>query len=710
MTEAKKHEYAEKAAALVAQMTVEEAASQMCFEAPAIPRLGIPEYNWWNEALHGVARAGTATSFPQAIAMAASFDTDLLKTIAETIATEARAKYNYASRRGDRGRYKGLTFWSPNINIFRDPRWGRGHETYGEDPHLTARLGIAFINGLQGEGEVMKTAACAKHYAVHSGPEAIRHEFNAVCSQKDLFETYLPAFEACVTEAGVEAVMGAYNRTLGEPCCASQLLLVDILRGRWGFGGHVVSDCWALLDIHEHHKITQILEESAALALKAGCDLNCGSVYSSLMETYKHGLITEDEIRTSASRLMATRFKLGILGDGSEFDSIKFDAVDSREHRALSVRAAAESCVLLKNDGLLPLDKSKFKRIAVIGPNADSRIALKGNYYGNAAQSITIADGLREYLDADNSRSDDAMEIFSVHYSEGCKLTDAWLVEPPAQLLAEAAETVEYCDAAILVLGLDETIEGEEAHTENMQFDGDKTDLKLPEPQRRLLKTIIDTGKPIVLILMAGSSIDLRDAQNAKNVGAILNAWYPGALGGKAVAKLLFGDASPCGKLPVTFYNSAEDLPLFTDYSMANRTYRYYTGNVLYPFGYGLTYGNVVVKAASYDPKAGAMTVIAENKGTVATKDVLQVYIKPGSEFAPLHPSLCAFKKEHFASGEEKTIEIPIPDSAFTVINDKGERISGGTSFELHIGTGQPDARTAELSGHNSVCISINHG
>jgi len=293
MTATGKAQCARKAAALVAQMTIEEAAGQMSFEAPAIPRLGVPEYNWWNEALHGVARAGTATSFPQAIAMAAAFDEGLIKTIAETIATEARAKYNIASSREDRGRYKGLTFWSPNINIFRDPRWGRGHETYGEDPYLTTRTGVAFVKGLQGEGETIKAAACAKHYAVHSGPESLRHEFNAECSMKDLYETYLPAFEACVKEAGVEAVMGAYNRTLGEPCCASQLLLVDILRGSWGFDGHVVSDCWALLDIHEHHKITNTPEESAALALKAGCDVNCGSVYSYLMDSYEQGLITE---------------------------------------------------------------------------------------------------------------------------------------------------------------------------------------------------------------------------------------------------------------------------------------------------------------------------------------------------------------------------------------------------------------------------------
>ena len=697
MTTIKKAEYAKKAGELVAQMTLEEAAEQMIFTASAIPRLGVPEYNWWNEALHGVARAGTATSFPQAIAMAASFDTELLKEVAETIATEARAKYNSNSPREDRGRYKGLTFWSPNINIFRDPRWGRGHETYGEDPYLTARLGVAFVKGLQGDGEVLKTAACAKHYAVHSGPESLRHEFNAECSMKDLFETYLPAFEACVCEAGVEAVMGAYNRTLGEPCCASQLLLVDILRGRWRFSGHVVSDCWALLDIHEHHKVTNSLEESAALALKAGCDLNCGSVYGSLMDTYALGLITEDEIRRSAARVMASRFKLGILGEGSEYDDIDFDVVDCPEHRELSIRAASESCVLLKNDGLLPLDKSIIKNLAVIGPNADSRDALRGNYYGNAARYVTISDGLREHLG----------NTIRIHYSEGCKLSDSWLVEPPAELFAEAAATAEACDVSVLVLGLDETIEGEEAHNENVQFAGDKSDLSLPEPQRRLLETVINTGKPVVLILMAGSAIDLREAQNAPNVRAILNVWYPGALGGTAVARLLFGEASPCGKLPVTFYNSANDLPDFTDYSMENRTYRYFRGDVLYPFGYGLTYGDVYVAEASFDAQRRAVTAIVKNDGAMSTKDVIQLYIMADSLYAPKNPRLCAFVKVESPPGEAISIEIPIPDEAFTVINDEGERVFGGPHFELYVGAGQPDMRTKELTGHKSVKIPV---
>lgn len=700
MTEDRKRECAERAAALVARMTVEEAASQLCFTASAIPRLGVPAYNWWNEALHGVARAGTATSFPQAIALAAMFDTEMLKTIAEIIATEARAKYNYASARGDTGRYKGLTFWSPNVNIFRDPRWGRGHETYGEDPYLTSRLGVAFVSGLQSGGDTMKTAACAKHFAVHSGPEALRHEFNAECSKKDLFETYLPAFEACVREAGVEAVMGAYNRTLGEPCCASQLLLGDILRGMWQFDGHFVSDCWAIIDFHLHHKITQTVEESAALALKAGCDLNCGSAYYSLLEAHSQGLITEDDIRKSAVRVMTTRYKLGIMGEGSEFDAIPFDVIDCTEHQKLNIQAARESCVLLKNNGLLPLDRSKISSIAVVGPNADNRTALKGNYYGTASKYVTIIDGLRAYIDENDIR---------IHYSEGCKLTDSWLVEPPAELYAEAAATAELCDVTVLVLGLDETVEGEEANNEKIRFVGDKSDLNLPKPQQMLLQTVIDTGKPIVLILMAGSSIDLRVAQDAPNVRAILNAWYPGALGGYAVAQLLFGYKSPCGKLPVTFYNSSDDLPDFENYAMAGRTYRYFDGDVLYPFGYGLTYANVVVTNATFDPIRKIATVTAVNFSATETKDVIQAYIKSNSPFSPPNPRLCAFEKVLFQFGDNKVIDLPIPDEAFTVIDDDGNRIFGGPDFTLYFGTGQPDKRTKELSGRESVCVDVSY-
>ncbi|MDR2615745.1 MAG: glycoside hydrolase family 3 C-terminal domain-containing protein [Oscillospiraceae bacterium] len=705
MTNGKIREYKEKAEALVAQMTTAEAATQLCFDALEIPRLGVPAYNWWNEALHGVARAGTATSFPQAIALGASFDEELLQAVAEAISKEARAKYNAASSRGDRGIYKGLTFWSPNVNIFRDPRWGRGHETYGEDPYLTSRLGVSFVRGLQGDGETLRAAACAKHFAVHSGPERLRHEFDAVCSKKDLYETYLPAFEACVREAGVEAVMGAYNRTLGEPCCASQLLLVDILRGEWGFDGHVVSDCWALRDIHEQHKVTNTAEESAALAIKAGCDLNCGSVYSSLMDAYDAGLVTDEEIRRAAVRLMTTRFKLGILGyEGSEFDDIPFDVIDCPEHRALNLRAAEESAVLLKNDGMLPLSAGDFKRIAIIGPNADSRAALKGNYYGTGAQYITVAEGIRDYC-GDSAR---------VYYAEGSKLASpsSDFIALPNDLLAEAVATAENCDLTILVLGLDETIEGEEMMMGSFGngFEGDKKDLSLPECQIELLRAVIATGKPTVLILTAGSAIDLRDAHAAQNVRAILDAWYPGALGGAAVARLLFGETSPCGKLPVTFYNSCDDLPAFEDYSMNNRTYRYFKGGVLYPFGYGLTYGDVYVSEASYDYEKKSVLATVKNVGAVPTKDVIQVYIKADSKddlpFAPSNPRLCAFVKIPMLPGETRILRIQLPDDALTVVNDDGARVPIRHCM-LYVGTGQPDKRTAELTGRESVSVSV---
>jgi len=703
MTEQKIKECTEKAQALVAQMTLAEAATQLAFDALEIPRLGIPAYNWWNEALHGVARAGTATSFPQSIALGASFDTELVHDVADAISTEARAKYHAASSHGDRGIYKGLTFWSPNVNIFRDPRWGRGHETYGEDPYLTSRLGVEFVKGLQGQGEHLKAAACAKHYAVHSGPEKLRHEFNAVCSTKDLWETYLPAFEACVVEGKVEAVMGAYNRTLDEPCCASELLINEILRGKWNFNGHFVSDCWALSDFHNHHHVTNNAEESAALAISKGCDVNCGSVYASLMDAYDHGLVKEEDIRRSAVRLMATRFRLGILGDeGSEWDSIPFDVIDSPEHQALNIKAAEESIVLLKNDGTLPIDAKKHKHIAVIGPNADSRVALKGNYYGTGAEYVTVLDGIRDYL------RESAPEV-RVHYAEGSKLAapQSDFITRKNDLLAEAVATAERCDLSILVIGLDETIEGEEMMMGSFAqgFEGDKPDIALPETQRDLIAGIIAVGKPVVVVLMAGSSVDLRVSESAKNVGGILNAWYPGALGGIAVADVLFGKVSPSGKLPVTFYESCDDLPAFTDYNMKGRTYRYYHGKPLYPFGYGLTYGDNRVVSVARAGNSDTFAVVVENKRETV-KDVLQVYIKSESEFAPDNPKLAAFKKVDVQAGVSE-LEISVPEDAFTVITDGGEKIVPGGKYTLYFGFGQPDSRSAELGVAAPVSVTV---
>ena len=700
----KLNEYRERAKDLVGKMTIEERASQLTYNSPAIKRLGIPEYNWWNEALHGVARAGTATSFPQAIALAAMFDEEMLAAIADVIATEGRAKYNESAAHGDRDIYKGLTFWSPNVNIFRDPRWGRGHETYGEDPYLASRLGVSFIKGLQGNGKVMKGAACAKHFAVHSGPEDLRHEFNAEVSEKDLRETYLPAFEACVKEGQVEAVMGAYNRTNGEPCCGSYRLLRDILRGEWEFDGHVVSDCWAIKDFHMYHGVTATAEESAARAIDAGCDLNCGNIYLYVMKAYRAGLITEEHITTAAERLFTTRFKLGLF-DETEFDQIPFTAVECREHLELSVESARKAMVLLKNNGILPLDKKHLKTIGVIGPNANSRLAMKGNYYGTSSRYITLLEGIQ----------DEAGDNLRVLYAKGCELAKD-RSEPLAQAhdrLMEAVSVAEHSEVVILCLGLDETIEGEEADEGNQYGSGDKADLQLPEVQRELLARVTATGTPVVLCLSCGSAIDVSysDLHN----DAILLTWYPGARGGRAAADILFGKASPSGKLPVTFYRTLEDLPEFTDYAMKNRTYRYYLGEPLYSFGYGLTYGDVVcesAKLAGAEPVVGGepirINAVLRNRGTMDTDEVVQVYIKNcDSEYAVPKVSLCGFSRVHVKAGEVRDVALTIRPEALKIYDEDGVHRFDGTHFRLFVGTVLPDERSITLTGHEPIQIEL---
>ena len=478
-----------KAEKLVSQMTLLEKASQLKYDAAPVKRLGVPAYNYWNEALHGVARAGVATMFPQAIAMAAVFDDEEMKKVGDIIATEGRAKYNAYSAKEDRDIYKGLTFWSPNVNIFRDPRWGRGHETYGEDPYLTSRLGVKFVEGIQGDGPVMKAAACAKHYAVHSGPESLRHEFDAQASMKDMWETYLPAFEALVTEADVEAVMGAYNRTNGEPCCAHKYLMEDVLRGKWKFEGHYTSDCWAIRDFHEHHMVTSTPRQSAAMALNAGCDLNCGNTYLHMMGAYQDGLVTEEKITESAVRLLTTRYLLGLF-DGSEYDKIPYSVVECKEHIDEALKMARKSCVLLKNDGVLPIDKSKVNTIGVIGPNADSRAALIGNYHGTSSEYITVLEGIRE----------EAGDDVRILYSQGCDLYKdkvenlAW----DQDRISEAVITAENSDVVILCVGLDETLEGEEGDTGNSDASGDKVDLHLPKVQEELIEKVTAVGKPTI--------------------------------------------------------------------------------------------------------------------------------------------------------------------------------------------------------------------
>lgn len=699
----KREEARRRAEELVSQMTVEERAFQLRYDAPSIERLGVPAYNWWGEALHGVARAGVATSFPQAIGMAATFDTELVRRAGDVAATEGRAKYNAFSLEEDRDIYKGLTFWSPNVNIFRDPRWGRGQETYGEDPYLTSRMGVAYVEGLQGDDEeAMKSAACAKHFAVHSGPEAVRHEFNAVATKKDMAETYLPAFKACVQEAGVESVMGAYNRTNGEPCCGSKTLMRDILRGEWGFEGHFVSDCWAIKDFHEKHKVTRNMEESAALALKSGCDINCGVTYQYLLKALEQGLVTEEEITEAAVRVFTTRYLLGLF-DKSKYDDIPYEKVECEEHLDVAQRISRESVVLLKNDGILPLKLSDGRTIGVIGPNANSREALIGNYHGTSSRYITVLEGIQDKVEH-NGR---------VLYSEGSHLYKdrveslAW----ENDRIAEAITVAKHSDVVVLCVGLNETLEGEEGDTGNSYASGDKVDLLLPEPQRKLMETVFAVGKPVIVCLMAGSAIDLSEAQ--EKAAAVLQLWYPGARGGKAVADILFGDCSPSGKLPVTFYRSLEELPAFEDYSMKGRTYRYMEQEALYPFGYGLTYGDVRVERAdlvSKDEVSGDVTVqiTVKNKGNTATGDVIQIYVKDmESPCAVPNHSLCAFTRIFLEAGESRELAVPISGQAFLVVDEEGAHVKGSGSYVLYVGTGQPDERTAALSGKRCVEVPV---
>jgi beta-glucosidase len=652
---------------LISQMTLEEKVSQLLYTSAAIPRLGIPEYNWWNECLHGVARAGVATVFPQAIALAATFDEGFVGKVADAIADEARAKYNEAIKRNNRGQYWGLTFWTPNINIFRDPRWGRGQETYGEDPYLTSRIGVAFVKGLQGDDpENLKLAACAKHYAVHSGPEVHRHSFDAVVSKKDLFETYLPAFKALV-DAGVESVMGAYNRTLGEPCCGSYFLLKDILRERWGFKGHVVSDCWAIRDFHLHHKVTNTEEESAALALNAGCDVNCGCTFPALTISHKKGLVTDEAIDTALTRLLRTRFRLGMFDTpegGKKYSTLGHDVINCEKHRKLSLEAAEKSIVLLKNDnGILPLDDSA-KRISLFGPSAANPLTLFGNYYGISSRFVTILEGI-------GAKVSDKYAI-SLEYRPGC------LQYEPNHTPGGGAYSGSRTDLFIVVLGLDGSIEGEEGDTIASDSSGDRDTIELPPWQVDFLRRVKASGRPVVLVLTGGSAIafpeDLADA--------VIFAWYPGEMGGKAVADIIFGDTVPSGKLPVTFPASTAQLPPYEDYSMKGRTYRYMTEKPLYPFGFGLSYtsfsfDSIALSAPEISAgKSVKATVKLSNTGKRDADEVVQIYIARDGrgDDEPLF-SLRAFRRVFVGAGKNVNVEFEIPASAFETVNAEGESV-----------------------------------
>lgn len=698
-------EYKARAKKLVSQMTTTEKCNQMLHKAPSIKRLEINSYNWWNEGLHGVARAGVATIFPQAIGLAASFDVELMENVGDLISTEARAKFNMQQQYGDTDIYKGLTFWAPNVNMFRDPRWGRGHETYGEDPYLTSRLAVRFINGLQGHDEnYLKVAACAKHFAVHSGPEDIRHSFDAVVSTQDLEETYLPAFEACVNEAKVETVMGAYNRTNGEPCCGSQLLLKDILREKWGFDGHVVSDCWAVKDFHEFHHVTDGPLESVALAVNMGCDLNCGNIFLYLEEAVKQGLIAEDKVTKAVERLFTTRMKLGLFEEPGKvpYDSLSYDEVDSQDKVQKNLEIAKKTLVLLKNENqLLPLNKDKIKSIGIIGPNANNRRALVGNYEGTSSRYVTISEGIQNYVG-------DSIRVF---YSEGCHLYKD-RVENLGDMndrISEVKAICDHSDVIIACMGLDSGLEGEEGDEGNQYASGDKPNLNLPGLQEEVLKTISASGKPVVLVVLSGSALAINWAQ--ENIPAIIQGWYPGAQGGRAIAEAIFGEFSPEGKLPITFYRSTEELPEFTDYSMKGRTYRYMNNEALYPFGYGLSYTEFRIDEVKTDTQylneeGLNIQLRVTNAGKVKARDTIQVYVKYESLDTP-NPQLKAFEKVELSAGEEKVVNVNLPLKAFSLCDANGKRIVEKGCYSIYVGDSQPDSRSIALTGKVPFKISV---
>ncbi len=698
-------EYKARAVELVGKMTTEEKCLQMLHKAPAIKRLDIKSYNWWNEGLHGVARAGVATVFPQAIGLAASFDEDLLECVADAISTEARAKFNIQQQFSDTDIYKGLTFWAPNVNIFRDPRWGRGHETYGEDPCLTSTLAVRFINGLQGHDEnYLKVAACAKHFAVHSGPEDLRHGFDAVVSPQDLYETYLPAFEACVKEAKVETVMGAYNRTNGEPCCGSRLLLKDILRDTWGFDGHVVSDCWAVKDFHEGHHVTEGPLESVALAVNMGCDINCGNIFLYLKEVVNQGLVTEKQVSKAVERLFTTRMKLGLFDEPEKvpYHSISYEVVDSQDMINKNLDAARKTLVLLKNENhLLPLNKDKIKSIGVIGPNANNRRALVGNYEGTSSRYVTISEGLQDYLGED----------VRVHYSEGCHLYKD-KVEGLAEAndrLSEVKAVCELSDVVIACLGLDSGLEGEEGDQGNQYASGDKPNIDLPGLQEEVLKIICDSGKPVVLVVLSGSALAINWAQ--EHIPAIIEGWYPGGQGGRAIAEAIFGEFSPEGKLPITFYRSTEELPPFTEYAMKDRTYRYMKKEALYPFGYGLSYTEFNIDEVKADTDTISENGIEiqlriTNTGSKKARDTIQIYVKADKPDSP-NPQLKAFTKVELSAGEEKIINLHLPQKAFSLCDAEGNKVIEPGSYTIYVGDSQPDIRSIILTGKEPCKLKV---
>ncbi len=692
----------ERARDLISRMTLEEKVSQMRNSAEAIDRLGIPAYDYWNEGLHGVGRNGRATVFPQAIGMAATWDTDLIYRVATAISTEGRAKYHETLRRcGNTIIYQGLTFWSPNVNIFRDPRWGRGQETWGEDPFLTGEMGAAFVHGMQGDDpHYLRTAACAKHFAVHSGPEDERHTFDANVTRRELFDTYLPAFKKLVTEANVEIVMGAYNRLYGIPCCASPLLIQEILRDKWGFKGHFVSDCGALADFHQTHGYTKDVVESAGVALKAGCDLSCVCTYEHLPEAIERGLITEKDIDESLIRTYTTRFKLGMFDpvENVPYAAIPMDVVGCEEHRQLAYEAAVKSMVLLKNrNNILPL-KKETRDIYVVGPNAANLDCLLGSYFGINDHMVTALEGL----------SLRAPEGTKVEYKMG-----SLLAQQSANPFDWSLEAAPAADVTIACMGLAPVLEGEEGDALLSAKSGDRESLSLPAPQVDYIKKLVVRGARIVLVIFSGSPVVLGELEDM--VEAIIQVWYPGEEGGTALADVLFGNATPSGKLPITFPASLSQLPAFNDYSMNNRTYRYSKETPAFPFGFGLsytkfTYNQLILHETNV--KMGQPLELKfniTNAGDVEAEEVAQIYLTDvkASTIVPQY-KLIGFKRIHLQPGETRTVPFTVTPEMMMFINDNGDPILEPGDFVVHVGGSSPSQRAVDLGLQANLTASFN--
>jgi beta-glucosidase len=689
--------------ALLKEMTLEEKISQTVNESAAIDRLGIPKYDWWSEALHGVARSGKATVFPQAIGLAATFDPILMQKVGDAVSDEARAINNHLLNNGYTQRlYQGLTFWSPNVNIFRDPRWGRGQETFGEDPLLSGTIGAAYIKGLQGSNpKYLKVAACAKHFAVHSGPEALRHEFNAIANAKDLRETYLPQFKMCV-DAGVEAVMCAYNRTNNEACCGSNYLLQDVLLDEWKFKGHIVSDCGALDNFHKKHGLTANSAESAALALKRGVDINCGDTYTkSLKEAFDKKLITMADLDTRLKRSLKTRFSLGMFDDATAnpYRAIGPEVINDAAKKKLALETGQKSIVMLKNNGALPLDKNS-RILFMTGPLANDALSLVGNYNGVSGDFRSVAEGIASKVSPST-----AME-----FRQGALLT----TENKNKMDWFSGHAKE-ADATIVTLGLTLLLEGEEGESLASPNLGDMLDMKLPESQLVLLRKISEkahsNGKKVITVICAGMPLDMREVTALSD--AVLYAWYPGERGGDAVADIVFGDVSPSAKLPITFPKSIDQLPPFEDYSMKGRTYKYMTETPLYPFGFGLSYAKLewaspsVSKATLKKNQNLQFDITIKNVGTFDADEVAQVYLSIDNkvEQVPIS-SLVSFKRAIIKKGENTTVSFSIPYSDFAYINSKGDKVQHKGKATITVGNASPGQRSQEL-GAKSFKIEV---